>query len=1513
MASSENAPFCVKFMKCGENSEYFLKGYEAMKQIQSDESLQLTEEREALLLKEKDKSLYICDPFSGAAFSHLKKLGCRIVGPQVVIFCMENQRRVPRAEYPVYNMAMADVTISCTSLDKETREDVHHYVQIMGGCVYRDLNVSVTHLIAGEVGSKKYLVAASLEKPILLPSWVKELWEKSNQRIIRYSDVNMTEYLCPIFRGCTICVTGLSSLDRKEVQRLTALHGGEYTGQLKMNESTHLIVQEAKGQKYECARKWIVHCISVQWFFDSIEKGFCQDETMYKIEPASTIKSVPDTSTPTGGNSKPNSRTLYDVSQISNISTSCVNESAFNSAMASRLDPPADTLENLDISSLQAPDDLLDGCRIYLCGFGGRKLDKLRKLINNGGGVRFNQLTGDVTHIIVGETDEELKQFLNKTQHRPYVLTVKWLLDSFAKGHLQPEEIYFHSSYQQTEMPSPFEPAINLTANKMSSTRDPLNHTRNHQADEDLLSQYTENNSTLIEDEHPKTSNTNSISQITCSEDLTTCTSQSGLADTSTIIEGGLFSRKQFMVLGFLEEDEACIIDIIKKSAGKVLSSQKRAIADYAVVPLLGCEVESTVGEVVTNAWLGMCIEQEKLLDPHSNALFTPVPFLEGSTPLRECVLSVSQFMGAERDSLVYLAGLLGAKVQEFFVRKANPKKGMFASTHLVLKDAEGSKYEAAKKWNLPAVTMNWLLQCARTGRKADEDSYLVDNVPEEDKDESFISQTYKPQAIRLSMHAPCHLENHPEALTKAAVTPLDMNRFKSKAFQSVISQHNKNPQTSGGESKVLQREPSLHLDTPSKFLSKDKLFKPSFDVKDALAALETPGGPNQKNRTQSTPLSEVIGRNLQLAIANSTRQTAAVTASPQLKAAEKKEFDNSKLLINVVICVSKKLIKKQGELNGIAASLGAEYRWCFDESVTHFIYHGRQNDMSREYKSVKERSGIYIVSEHWLFACSEQQKRVPEALYPHTYNPKMSLDISAVKMGSYTASKFSADTSLQQDENSELQLQQNNKFGETSDDQVKKAAGDGNPQNPSKDVKGALTQTLEMRENFQRQLQEFMSATSVVKPRGSVGRAGFDNSPCTPEGARSTRNGRSRVLEALRQSRQAMTDLNTEPSQNEQIIWDDPTAREERAKLVSNLQWPDSPSQYSEQLQHNMNDAGGNYTPAKESLTDTEIAELEACEFEPKSAMRTPVIENNLQSPTKPDHLTPTPQAPSIAFPLANPPVAPQPREKPVQPFSKEETLKERRFQLSSLDPQERIDYSQLIEELGGVVIEKQCFDPSCTHIVVGHPLRNEKYLASMAAGKWVLHRSYLEACRAAKRFIQEEDYEWGSMSILSAVTNINPQQRMLAEAAMRWRKKLQGIKQNMGIAEGAFSGWKVILNVDQTKEPGFKRLLQSGGAKVFAGHSSPLFKEASHLFADFSKLKPDEPRVNVAEAAAQGVNCLKPEYIADYLMKELPPPMNNYCLPDAIPYVRVTGTGLSRKRKTSGDVSDVKRSRHY
>uniref|UniRef100_A0A2K6G5P2 DNA topoisomerase 2-binding protein 1 n=1 Tax=Propithecus coquereli TaxID=379532 RepID=A0A2K6G5P2_PROCO len=1392
MSRNDTEPFFVKFLKSSDNSECFFKALESIKEFQSEEYLQVITEEEALKIKENDRSLYICDPFSGTAFDHLKKLGCRIVGPQVVIFCMQHQRCVPRAEHPVYNMVMSDVTISCTSVEKEKRDEVHKYVQMMGGRVYRDLNVSVTHLIAGEVGSKKYLVAANLKKPILLPSWINTLWEKSQEKkITRYTDINMEDFKCPIFLGCIICVTGLCGADRKAVQQLTVKHGGQYTGQLKMNECTHLIVQEPKGQKYECAKRWNVHCVTTQWFFDSVDKGFCQDEFIYKTEPRPATKTMPDTSTPAGQINTIDSRTLSDVSHISNINASCINESICNSAN-SKLEPTLENLENLDVSSFQAPEDLLDGCRIYLCGFSGRKLDKLRRLINSGGGIRFNQLNEDVTHVIVGDYDDELKQFWNKSAHRPHVVGAKWLLECFTKGYMLPEEPYIHANYQPVEIPVSDQPESKVVVLKKKNSG--FSNEKHEQADEELLSQYVNNSSTVVEAKKSEAEKSevgpfNDSTHVETFNDSTYILPEENrssvshcLPDASTITEEGLFSQKSFLVLGFSNEHESTIASIIKENAGKIVSLLSRTVADYAVVPLLGCEVEATVGEVVTNTWLVTCIDYQTLMDPKSNPLFTPVPVMTGVTPLEDCVISFSQCAGAEKDSLIFLAKCLGASVQEFFVRKANTKKGMFASTHLVLKEPGGSKYEASKKWNLPAVTIAWLLETARMGKKADESHFLIENSPKEEQS----LETEITNGMNLNPDTPerpgIHLETH----RKTAVTPLDMNRFQSKAFHAVISQHARRASASPATGQPLQKEPSLHLDTPSKFLSKDKLFKPSFDVKDALAALETPKGHSQQKRKLSTPLSEVIVRNLKLALANSSRNAVAVSASPQLKDTRSEKEEAPKPLHQVVVCVSKKLSKKQSELNGIAASLGADY----------------------------------------------------------------------------------------------------------------------------------LTQTLEMRENFQKQLQEIMSATSIVKPQGqrtSLSKSGCNSASSTPDSTRSARSGRSRVLEALRQSRQTVPDVNTEPSQNEQIIWDDPTAREERARLASNLQWPSCPTQYSE-LQVDTKKLED--SPFQEPLGDSEIAKQAVCDPGDRcvtEAQKHPISEE-LEVPIKDNHLIPTPQAPSIAFPLANPPVAPHPREKIITTEEIHEELKKQYiFQLSSLNPQERIDYCHLIEKLGGLVIEKQSFDPNCTHIVVGQPLRNEKYLASVAAGKWVLHRSYLEACRTASRFVQEEDYEWGSSSILDVLTGINVQQRRLALAAMRWRKKIQQ-RQESGVVEGAFCGWKVILHVGQSREAGFKRLLQSGGAKVLPGHSVPLFKEATHLFSDFNKLKPDDSGVNIAEAAAQNVYCLKTEYIADYLVQETPPQVENYCLPEAVAFLqndKEPEAGLSQKRKAPTEKNKIKRPR--
>ena len=43
-----------------------------------------------------------------------------------------------------------------------------------------------------------------------------------------------------------------------------------------------------------------------------------------------------------------------------------------------------------------------------------------------------------------------------------------------------------------------------------------------------------------------------------------------------------------------------------------------------------------------------------------------------------------------------------------------------------------------------------------------------------------------------------------------------------------------------------------------------------------------------------------------------------------------------------------------------------------------------------------------------------------------------------------------------------------------------------------------------------------------------------------------------------------------------------------------------------------------------------------------------------------------------------------------------------------------------------------------SMLFVCLGNPTRNEKYLACVAAGKWILHKSYFEACRREGDFVE-------------------------------------------------------------------------------------------------------------------------------------------------------------------------------
>ena len=50
-------------------------------------------------------------------------------------------------------------------------------------------------------------------------------------------------------------------------------------------------------------------------------------------------------------------------------------------------------------------------------------------------------------------------------------------------------------------------------------------------------------------------------------------------------------------------------------------------------------------------------------------------------------------------------------------------------STHLIAKDAVGPKYDAARKWGVEIVSVEWLLQCIEKEKVLDGSPFLVHAV----------------------------------------------------------------------------------------------------------------------------------------------------------------------------------------------------------------------------------------------------------------------------------------------------------------------------------------------------------------------------------------------------------------------------------------------------------------------------------------------------------------------------------------------------------------------------------------------------------------------------------------------------------------------------------------------------------------------------------------------------------------------------------------------------------------
>lgn len=1416
-------------------------------------------------------AIYVCFPFEGHVFDKFKQNGFRIIGPQCVISCLMLEMPVPKHSYPVCNVAMVGVVACCSSMKKSERNELQDLVLQMGGEASADFTSLVTHLIAKEVGSKKYQVAANNGIPIMSPSWIRTSWENSKyEHFVATSENILKQHTLPIFKGCTICVTGIDANQREIIKTLASEHGAVYSGELNMKTCTHLLVENPVGTKYTYARQWKLHCVSPSWYFDCIKEGHWLSEEPYKVEAEHEMSinrtnttsrcEIQDTLNTTRSSISMRVSTSSKAAEMAaksketrNQNKDSTSDKCENDNMKIKFKQIKSTLINVHNLTIKDCDNYyLDGCEIYLCKHQGPILDCCRKIINNGGGIRLSSLKDSVTHIIVWDyVSEEIKKFLLESDGSlPHVVSPTWLIDSFKNGELMDETGYcaveiMEKGSEDEVFAKPALPSFSTTIN--SKFEEDIGD------DSNLVDQYLRRNH-----ESTRLSQINNIQPPKGGfNDLTVTDNDRTESMEETLVPflaGLKFCTKSF------KGDVIELGKMIESAGGTLVDSVDDC--DHVIVPLLH-DLERTIHpKELTVCWLETCFDYEEIKNPSNCFLFRPhfIP-KERSTILKDCVITVSQYSGMQREHLFHFAEALGATTQEFFVRKDSIKAGvaMKANTHLILMKPEGSKYEASVKWGIPCISKDWLAQCLLAGRCLPVNKFSLDDQNEGDVSISRIENDHnqlKPVENLVSFNLSNRgasimdgldtvirpnvsvdetqdtgnfkLANNPTAIDKTP-TSRKLNEISSgvrkekdfASFNDMISQKNATPGNKNKENTEIKIP--ITYDSPKFPLDKSRF---SFDLGDALDGMQSPANSSQDLRRKSSrksrgslPFDVQMTEALQRAVDRHVPEDERIALDESFA----KKVTDTGVLEGVVCVVSRKLSMQQKELHEIIVRLGGSTRALYDSSCSHFVHQARMNDLSKDYIQAKD-DDKFLVSPYWVKACEEKHERVRENEYPITFNPKMSLEVArtveqVTKSPMIKKPMPEKDSMKQQQQQEELADLLNN------DDEI--------------------TRSEQQQIKVQKKMEELMEATKVPRPRRGRRKTGppsLSGSIGTPKNDLSNLSFNKRLRSRTSSQKSTESSANSdasnqnapaisEQSQTHTITYDDPTEREARERILQQIKQA-SPSQDIEQFERRLS-AQQTFKLQLSNLTESkQDDDDDVTIIEPEKA---------------PQSTTPKPQMPTNLLLDDN---------GDTDLIKSQETKDKYRFLFSGMTVQEKIEYGAIIEQLGGTVYDVQYFNVQCTHVIISTPSRNEKYLAAVASGKWILHKSYLEASRESGKFVDEEQHEWGN----------DLDKSDFSVSGKRWRIELSA-KRAQDPKIGAFKGWVILLCIEASKQPGFKRILEAGGGRVQS--LRPPFDNiegATHAFIG-DKRQAIKSKVDYERLNDSGLWVLKPEYIADFL----------------------------------------------
>ncbi|XP_057790006.1 uncharacterized protein LOC131006872 [Salvia miltiorrhiza] len=705
--------------------------------------------------------LLICDPSRNGPndyhviaspehekFEYLRSKGCNLLGPQCVLFCAKEHRKLPIQGYTCC-LALDGVNIVMSGFEKDVKDAIRKKVTAMGGQMKKKASSDVSFVIVKDVLCQKYKWALTqVKKPMLTIDWLEQCWKE-------HRVVPQEPYRVLPFAGLTICVSGIPADERKEVEKLVVQNGGIYSAEL-TKRCSHLICDAPEGDKYTVAKRWrIIYIVNRKWFHQSIARRACLMEDSFPVQHPSSVSTLKTLEHHTQGkgtrNSQPTSSSIPTASEsdtnlfaqdlepdVENLLTNirCTSSEVPHISKKGN-DPPTDKQKNgsdftrciADDSQSEDDDLYLSECRILLLGFEASELRKLVNMIRRGGGSRYMSVREKLTHVVVGiPSENEIKEIRSLAAFGVIsIVKTSWLEECTIKK----KEVPVFQGHIAYDLLLPKDSIVFNGSTAASTTS---------------LKEGNSSASQLVDNNIVKNKNSQSDVLFGLKEDAKVKV-QSRLNNgikhmkSSTVFRGKLFRFSST----FPEEQRPEIVMWVTEGGGEVVSDQNRKIVHFIVERhgVVSCLTHASWISYITTHWIHSCLEEGCLLDISSHILYSPLPCKIPLPGFEEYRLCFSGYGTKERQLLRNLCYVLGVKYAEKLTKKA---------THLLSKFAHGDKYEAACRWGINVVTADWIYECAKQNKVVDVKGFFPKELTSQDRQEgSFFMSQYPAHSDRIT------------------------------------------------------------------------------------------------------------------------------------------------------------------------------------------------------------------------------------------------------------------------------------------------------------------------------------------------------------------------------------------------------------------------------------------------------------------------------------------------------------------------------------------------------------------------------------------------------------------------------------------------------------------------------------------------------------------------------------------------------------------------------------------